>query len=120
MQVGGWHMAVIAAAPGNRGVTDPVDAGIVVGVVDTKFSDNPVSVTPFVSVTVAVIGCVLFGFTEMLVPPFGTLNVIEAGGHVEKNPAELPASDTLELIVVDPGCSAVATPFWSIDTTDDV
>jgi hypothetical protein len=49
----------------------------------------------------------------------GMLSVIEVGGHVEKNPAELPAFEMLAVITVDPGCCAVATPFWSIETIDD-
>jgi hypothetical protein len=48
------------------------------------------------------------------------LNAIDIGGHVEKNPAELPAFDIFAVMTVDPGCCAVATPFWSIVTTDGV
>ena len=71
------------------------------------------------------IGCVLFGFTTTLVAELrpvmpGTLNAIEVGGHVEKNPAELPAFEIFAVMTVDPGCCAVATPFWSIVTTDGV
>ena len=33
----------------------------------------------------------------------GTLSLMEAGGQVEKNPAELPALETFALTVVDPG-----------------
>jgi hypothetical protein len=72
------------------------------------------------SITSDVIGCVLFGFTERLGThwfPLGTHKLIEVGGHVEKNPAELPAFDIFAVITVDPGCCAVATPFWSIVTT---
>jgi hypothetical protein len=69
-----------------------------------------------------VIGCTLFGFTttllELLPEIPGTLNAIETGGHVEKNPAELPAFEMFAVMTVDPGCCAVATPFWSIVTTD--
>ena len=66
--------------------------------------------------TTAVIGCVLFGLTitlvELKLPVMpGTLSVIEVGGHVEKNPAELPAFEIFAVITVDPGCCAVATPF---------
>jgi hypothetical protein len=32
------------------------------------------------------------------------LSVIDAGGQVEKNPAELPAFDRLDVIFVEPGC----------------
>ena len=54
-------------------------------------------------------------------PPIpGTLNVIAVGGHVEKKPAELPAFEMSAVITVDPGCCAVATPFWSIVTTEGV
>ena len=74
-------------------------------------------VTPLVSRTVAVMGWVLLGFTVTVGRlEFGTLRLMEAGGQVEKNPAELPALETLALTVVEPGWSAVATPFWSIDT----
>jgi hypothetical protein len=65
----------------------------------------------------------LFGFTTTLVEfdPLipGTLNAMDFGGHVEKNPAELPAFEIFAVITVDPGCCAVATPFWSIVTTDE-
>jgi hypothetical protein len=116
LQVGGWHTAVIAAAPGNIGVTVPVEAaGIVVGVVDSNSRATPVRMVPFLSLTTDVIGCVLFGFTTTLVELLpeipGTLNEMEVGGHVEKNPAELPAFAIFAVITVDPGCCAVATPF---------
>ena len=39
---------------------------------------------------------------------------------LEKNPAELPAFEIFAVMTVDPGCCAVATPFWSIVTTDGV
>jgi hypothetical protein len=48
----------------------------------------------------------------------GTVSAIEVGGHVEKKPAELPAFEMFAVMTVDPGCCAVATPFWSIVTTD--
>jgi hypothetical protein len=125
LQLGGWHAAVIAAAPGKMGVTvPPAAAGIVVGVVDSNSRDRPVRIVPFISFATDVIGCVLFGFTITLfgfepgIP--GTLSVIEVGGHVEKNPAELPAFEIFAVITVDPGCCAVATPFWSIVTIDAV
>src|SRR5271168_2846038 len=126
LQLGGWQAAVIAAAPGKMGVTVPAaTAGIVVGVVDSNSRARPVRTVPLMSFTTAVIGCVLFGFTLTLVevepPPIpGTLNVIEVGGHVEKKPAELPAFEIFAVMTVDPGCSAVATPFWSIVTTAGV
>jgi hypothetical protein len=125
LQVGGWQAAVIDAAPGKMGVTDPVAAGIVVGVVDSNSNARPVRIVPFLSIATDVIGCVLFGFTETLVevepPPVpGTINEIEVGGHVEKKPAELPALAIFAVITVDPGCCAVATPFWSIVTTEGV
>jgi hypothetical protein len=53
--------------------------------------------------------------TQLLFP-LGMHNVIVVGGHVEKNPAELPAFAIFAVITVDPGCCAVATPFWSIVT----
>jgi hypothetical protein len=115
LQLGGKQVAVIAAAPGKIGVTAPDDeAGIVVGVVDSNSNASPVRIVPFLSIAVAVIGCVLFGFTEMLgtqLFPLGTHNEILVGGHVEKKPAELPAFEIFAVITVDPGCCAVATPF---------
>ena len=125
MQLGGWQTAVIAAAPGKMGVTVPAaTAGIVVGVVDSNSSDRPVRTVPYWSVASDVIGCVLFGFTMILlelVPLFpGMLSLIEVGGQVEKKPAELPAFEIFAVITVDPGCCAVATPFWSIVTIEGV
>src|ERR1700733_13346847 len=78
LQAGGWQIAVMAAAPGNVGVTVPDDAtGIVVGVVDTNSSGTPVRIVPFLSVTMALIGCGLFGFTTTLLPvASGTLSAI--------------------------------------------
>ncbi len=115
LQLGGWQTAVIAAAPGKMGVTvPPAAAGIVVGVVDSNSRVRPVRTLLFVSSTNDEIGCVLFGFTMTLglLPEIpGTLNVIDFGGHVEKNPAELPAFAIFAVITVDPGCCAVATPF---------
>jgi hypothetical protein len=77
----------------------------------------------FWSIATAVIGCVLFGFTTTLVLELevvtpGTVNAIEVGGHVEKKPAELPAFAIFAVITVDPGCCAVATPFWSMVTIE--
>ena len=105
-------------------------AGIVVGVVDSNSRVKPVRTVPFLSIAQEAIGCTLFGFTEMLVlggvelgghvPEGGMLSVIEAGGHVEKKPAELPAFEIFAVITVDPGCCAVATPFWSIVTIEAV
>ena len=51
----------------------------------------------------------------LLLPP-GAVSVIDAGGQVEKKPAELEALETFALIRVEPGCCAVATPFGSIET----
>ena len=92
---------------------------IVDGLEDTYSSDSPVSVTPLVSFTVAVRGCVLFRLTVtgLLCPTdppdvrVGAVSEIEAGGHVEKKPAELAAFATFAEIRVDPGWLAVATPF---------
>ena len=48
LQVGGWQIAVIDAAPGKAGVMIPVDAtGMVIGVVETKFRLRPVRIVPF-------------------------------------------------------------------------
>ena len=78
----------------------------------------------FVSNTSGVIGCVLFGFTMTLfgLGPGGptTFKEILFGGHVEKNPAELPAFEIFAVITVEPGCWAVATPFSSMVTTEAV
>lgn len=125
MQLGGAHKAVTEAAPGNIGVIDAeVPFGKVVGVVEIYCSVTPVNVTPFLSVTVAVSGWVKFWFTTTFVElppvPLGTAKEMFAGGQVEKKPAELPAVDKLELIIVDPGACAVATPFWSIVRIDEL
>jgi hypothetical protein len=40
--------------------------------------------------------------------------LIEAGGQVEKYPAEDPDPATDAVIYVVPGSAAVITPFWSI------
>jgi hypothetical protein len=74
-------------------------------VVETYARFTPVIVTPLVSFTVARMDCWKFWFTTMsLLMVFGTLRVTVCGGHVAKNPAELPAFDRLELIIVAPGC----------------
>jgi len=52
-----------------------------------------------------------------LVEAFGAFSVIEAGGHVEKEPAELAAFETFAEISTVPGWLAVAMPFWSMFTT---
>ena len=79
---------------------------------------TPVSVTPLVSFTVAVSDWVKFWLTETgaVLALFEGVRTIDAGGQVEKKPAELPAFERLELMIVDPGSCAVARPFWSIDT----
>src|SRR5260370_30970281 len=124
LQPGGWQTAVIAADPGKVGVTVPAaTAGIVVGVVDSNSRVRPVRTVPCMSVATDVMGCVLFGFTTTLVAELEpvmprTLNAILVGGHVEKKPAELPAFEIFAVITVDPGCCAVATPFWAIVTTN--
>ena len=52
LQLGGWQIALIEAAPAKDGVTvEP--AGIVVGAVETYESSSPVRVTPLVSTAVA-------------------------------------------------------------------
>jgi hypothetical protein len=61
---------------------------------------------------VATSGCWLFWFTTIgLVVAPGELRVIDAGGHVEKKPAELAALETFAEISTDPGWFAVAMPF---------
>ena len=63
------------AAPGNEGVTMPVEAtGIVVGVVDTYSRASPVRMVLFLSRTVATRGCAKFWVTVALVAVvFGTV-----------------------------------------------
>ena len=97
-------MAVIAVAPAKGGTTEPEPAGIVVGEVDTYSRFNPVSATPFVSTTVANRGCVLFWLmtTGLEVVP-GAVRLIDAGGQVEKKPAELAAFDIFAEIKTEPG-----------------
>ena len=48
------------------------------------------------------------------------MRVIEAGGQVEKMPAELAALAMFAEISTDPGWFAVATPFWSMLTTGEI
>jgi hypothetical protein len=122
LQLGGWQMAEIDAAPAKLGVTDPPALGETVdGTVETYSSDRPVRVAPRVSLTVATIGCGVFSLTttgEPVVP--GVDSVIEAGGQVEKMPAELAAFDMFAEIRTDPGWLAVATPFWSTLSTVEI
>ena len=121
LQNGGWQRAVIAAAPARMGVTEPPPAGIVVGEVETYSSESPVRVTPLASTAVACSGCVLFSFTATGFPVVpGAVSVMDTGGHVEKNPAELEASATSAVMSTDPGWLAVATPFWSTLTTGEM
>jgi hypothetical protein len=77
-------------------------------------------IVPFLSNTTALIGCVLLGFTVTDVPggaASGTLSWIDIGGHVENDPAELPACEMVAVMSAAPGACAVAMPFWSIVTT---
>ena len=122
MHSGGWQIAAIEAAPARTGVTDPLaPAGIVVGEVDTYSSDRPVRLTLFWSTAVTCSACGLFSFTTtgLVVAP-GVVRVIDVGGQVEMKPAELAASATFAVIRTDPGWLAVATPFWSMLTTDEI
>ncbi len=48
------------------------------------------------------------------------LSAMETGGQVEKKPAELPVLDRLALMTEEPGACAVATPFSSMVTTEEV
>ena len=124
LQLGGWQIAVIAAAPGKVGVTVPAEAaGIVVGVVDSNSSATPVRIAAVLvhhscSDRLRIVWIHDDAGRTAARDP-GTLNVIEVGGHVEKKPAELPAFEIFAVITVDPGCCAVATPFWSIETTEE-
>jgi hypothetical protein len=68
-----------------------------------------------VSITVAVVGCGVFGVTATLVPPLA-VRVIDFGGQVWKTPALELVPEMLALINAAPGCFAVATPFWSMET----
>jgi len=88
-------------------------AGIVVGVVETYSRFRPVIGRLFVSRTVAESGRGLFWLTVTGVVPDapGALRVMDAGGQVEKKPAELAALAMLAVMRVEPGWSAVATPF---------
>ena len=54
--------------------------------VEVKLIGTPVMVLPLVSITVAVVGCGVFGVTVTLVPPLAE-SVIDFGGQVEKYPA---------------------------------
>src|SRR5436305_9577165 len=93
-------------------------AGMVLGEVETYCRLRPVSATPLASTAVAVIACWLFWFTTTGLPfPPGALRVMETGGQVEKNPAELAALAKLAEMSTDPGWFAVATPLGSIVTT---
>ena len=49
----------------------------------------------------------------------GAVSVMDAGGQVEKKPAELAAFAMFAEINTDPGWFAVATPFGSILTTGE-
>ncbi len=113
MQLSGWQMAEMAAAPANVGVIVLELAGMVVGVVETYSSVSPVMGLPLVSSTVAERGRGLFWLTVTGVDPLtpGAVSAIEAGGQVEKNPAELDELDVLALMRTEPGFCAVATPF---------
>src|SRR5438270_12169492 len=115
-------MAKIEAAPANVGVTTPeVDAGMIVGWVETYSRLRPVNATPFLSLIVASRGWLLFRFsgTRLAVVP-AALSLIEVGGHVENTPAELAAFETFAVISVEPGCAAVATPLGSMLTIEAV
>jgi hypothetical protein len=73
-----------------------------------------------VSSTVASKGWLLFWLIEIGFPVvLGADSRIDAGGQVEKKPAELAALATFAEIRTDPGKLAVATPFWSMLTTGD-
>ena len=119
--MGGWQMAEIEAAPARVGLIEPpVPAGIVVGEVETYCSDRPVSGAPLVSTAVAASGCVLFWLT--------TTGFVVAPGRAERDAMRvgkwrrsLPSWHALAILAeirTDPGWLAVATPFWSMVTTD--
>ena len=116
LQVGGWQTAVIVAAPGKVGEIDPPAAAIVVGLVETKVRFAPMIGTLLVSITVAVSGSVVLMATPAgPLPPVDNARVMLAGGHVEKKPAAPPVPEfaTFAVTIVEPGCCAVTTPFWS-------
>ncbi len=101
----------MAAVPGKTGVMPVPAAGMEVGVVDVTVSVRPVIWTPLMSVTTAVIGSVLFGFTvTALLTVFGVEMVMVFGGHTEMRPAVEVDCAMVAVTTVVPGASAVATP----------
>lgn len=56
LQLVGWQTAVMSAVPGKSGVTDPIAAGIVCGVVELNSKARPLIGLPRVSMTVAIKG----------------------------------------------------------------
>src|SRR6185312_876742 len=123
LQLEGWHTAVIVAEPGRLGETVPAPAEIVEGVVELNSRLMPVRVVPFASFTRAVSGWLVLTATVallLLVP--GMASWMDVGGQVEKKPAAppVPEFETLAVTIDDPGCAAVATPFWSTVKTEDV
>jgi hypothetical protein len=83
--------------------------------VEVKLMGTPVMVLPLVSITVAVVGCGVFGATDTLVLPLAE-SVIDFGGQVWKTPALELVPAMLAVINAEPGCLAVARPFWSMET----
>ena len=111
LHVGGRQNAVIAAVPGKTGVRPVLDTGAAIGVVDVKVSDRPVMGLPRVSMTVAVNGSVLFGFTVTTpLTVLGEVMVIVLGGQTETRPAVELEFALLAVTTVVPGASAVTTP----------
>ena len=65
---------------------------------------TPLRVVPLVSFTTAVKGCELFRLMLKLEPVCpGAESVMDAGGQVEKKPAELAAPEIFAEISTDPG-----------------
>ncbi len=64
----------------------------------------------------------LFWLTVTVGTPFGSsvlfdaVSAILAGGQVEKKPAVEPACDSEDVMMLEPGCCAVAMPFSSMVT----
>ena len=100
LQLGGWQMAVMEAAAGEAGRDGAAEAaGMVVGAVETYSRLRPVRMVPFVSVTMAVMGCVLFWLTTTWIArsaaALGTLNAMRRVGRWKRSRRKLAALEML-------------------------
>src|ERR1035438_5807369 len=77
------------------------------GSVDWYVRERPVRLFPWVSVTVVVKFCVTPWVMVPAVLPLARVTEMDAGGQVEKYPAEEPEPATDAVMVVVPGCWAV-------------